>query len=249
MTIYKDGSACYLFSYHNTNWGWAKAPKLAPFPARAVLEPLLSLGALEVLEVEASARRFALADADLVRWARAWPRLRRLVIPYDDKDDDDEEHEHEARRASTDLGFPSLLAAADLATACARLEVLVLALADITEADVRALEARAWAETARAARRGGQDALVQLVPAASGPRRERMRIWETERVCGALVRMFPNLEGSGILEDGERRVVAGRRSWWVGRPEQRALDAFMLCLDRLQAEKRGIRREFDEGRG
>ncbi|KAH9911053.1 uncharacterized protein BXZ73DRAFT_108268 [Epithele typhae] len=207
---------CLLFSYHSTIWDWEQTTSLEPFPARAVLEPLLSLGALEDVEVYTRERPLALADADLVRWARAWPRLRRLRVVYDG---DDYPQAHEAR--ATDPELPSLLAAADLATACARLEVLVLALADVTEADARALEARARAES------GGQGALVQLVPAGSGTRRERMRIWETERVCGALLRMFPNLEGSGILEDGERRVVAGRTSW-------------------LQAERRGIRREFDE---
>ncbi|KAH9911056.1 uncharacterized protein BXZ73DRAFT_82999 [Epithele typhae] len=164
---------CLLFSFHSTSWRWARTARLELFPACAMLEPLLSLGALEDLEVHARERRFSLADADLVRCARAWPRLRRLVIPYDG-------NEHDA-----DDAHPSLLAAADLAMACARLEVLALALADVTEADARALEARA-AEgegTARAAGCGGQDALVQLVPAwGCGTRRERMRVCGTERI-------------------------------------------------------------------
>ncbi|KAI0766454.1 hypothetical protein BD413DRAFT_615244 [Trametes elegans] len=214
-----------------------------PVAFSAMFSPLLSLPALEAVELTIFNRVLSLSDADVAHIGDAWhARLRRLVLHSHVRDPDPDSGSFaRALRVPAGLACPSLSALASLASRCRALgELRVDGVADVSGEELGALEARADAaaapgrpETGRARQDsgdvdGGQTRFAHFVLASPGDHCMRLSLPPGEdavsRVARALRRLFPSLVGPG--EGGRGSGRRPNRYQWT--EAQRRTDAFRL---------------------
>ena len=160
---------------------------------------------------------------------------------------------------------PSILALVDLAQQQPRLEVLGITIANVTKAHLDTLTARATTRvhskgTTQAGAESPSVSAAQRETEAHQPRPKLSQLHLSERALrsahdihdvAALARslsiVFPDLEGTGVLEMHERRTLRRRfrlqgfdnlATWSVNRNNHVDIDALMLELDVLQARRR-----------
>ena len=139
----------------------------------------------------------AIDNAALKTMARAWPRLRHLVLTYSSEFTFMDAVAAVAAQDSPDAAAaarpppgPSLGAVVDVALACPDLKEFEMKVADVSEDDLKLLEARAEMDGAR------QTALVDLY--LQGNRSEDSpQLPDLDRLAVALHRVFPKLRGTG----------------------------------------------------
>ena len=201
-----------------------------------VARPLLGLAVIEVLSLSVHGRALSLSDDDVAEMAQSWPHIVALSVvqePYYPYGRSREENRSRFTR-------PSVSALVSLAQNCPRLTSLRFDPADVSEEELQSLEERA----ASAVPRTGLSRLVLT----SGETENEPSFGDIRRLAFALHRLFPDLEGMGVLKGSERRPVHEEISVW---DVERDSDAYTLqvALDALQAERlRGSReRLYVEG--
>ena len=106
--------------------------------------------------------------------------------------------------------------------------------ADVSEEELGSLEAHAASAVPRAT-------LGQFVPARSDAF-DSLVIHDVQRLASALHRIFPNLEGKGVIPEHERRPIQARLTDEDTGSNNQAGE-LLRSLDALRAEaKRGVQR-------
>ncbi|KAI9058975.1 hypothetical protein FKP32DRAFT_1680301 [Trametes sanguinea] len=195
---------------------------------RAIAAPVLSLGSLEDLEMISWNSIVSISDEDVSQMSAAWPRLRRLEILSDVKDNF---REYDAWMPhAPDIVRPSLTALVLLAERCRSLELLKIDIADVSEDELQALEARAAAIASSGDTQPCLQTRLRNLVFAHGDRCLHLALPDVERLARALRRLFPMLEGPGeSAQDWSTRRRPMKHAWTS---EQRNTDAFRL-MERL----------------
>lgn len=200
----------------------------------AVARPLLNLPSLDVLAFSVHGRALVLSDNDVSEMARSWPRIVSLSVTHDPKYIDPKDRPRGTHYSS--LVRPSLSALVSLAEQCGNLESMKFDPADVSEEELVSLEAHAASAIAVP-----RATLGQFVPARSDAF-DRLVIHDVQRLASALHRIFPNLEGKGVIPEHERRPIQARLTDGGTGSDSQA-DELLRCLDALCAEeKRGVQR-------
>ncbi|PIL23024.1 hypothetical protein GSI_14331 [Ganoderma sinense ZZ0214-1] len=193
----------------------------------SVARPLLSIASLEVLAFSIYTRALVLSDCDVSEMARSWPCIVSLSVTHDPKYIDPKDRPRDTRY--TDLVRPSLSALISLGERCSSLESMKFDPANVSEEELKSLEAHS-------ASTGPRPTLSQLVPVRSDAL-DDLAIHDVQRLASALHRIFPNLEGKGVLAKHERRPLRARLTDWDTGWKNQA-DELLRSLDALCAAER-----------
>ena len=187
--------------------------------------PLLRVASIEVLHFSISGRALVLSDNDVTEMARSWPRIVSLSITHNPEYTEPKDRPRGAHYAN--LIRPSLSTLISLAEQCGSLESMKFDPADVSEQELVSLEARATPSNPRSV-------LSQFVPARSDAF-DGLVIHDVPRLASALLRIFPNLEGKGVLAKHERRPIRSRLTDWDTETNNQA-DELLRRLDAMHAK-------------
>ena len=220
----------------------------------------------ELVELKLTTRNYiiSMANEDVSHMASAWPSIEVLYMNPQWLTRYRHTSSSDAARFVPPIQ-PSILALVDLAQRRPRLEVLGITIANVTKAHLDTLTARATTRVhSKGTTQGGAES-----PSGSASRREtdahqpwpklsQLHLSERTRrsahdlhdvaaLARALSAIFPDLEGTGVLEIHERRTLRRRSglqgfdnlaTWSVNCNNHVDIDALMLELDVLQARRR-----------
>ncbi|KAI0349569.1 hypothetical protein OH77DRAFT_1525578 [Trametes cingulata] len=204
--------------------------------------PLLNLSGLEEVSIFVHNAYLGIADDDLTCITCAWPRITSLHL------DSSLLYNYEGYalphppRGVPHPVRPSLHAIICMALWCRQLGALGICAGDVSDADVLAAEELAVGNTAPQTQLTqlvlmGRDGMRQPGMFDIEPMRSSWSVSDIDRLANALLRVFPNLEGDGVLKPGER-YGAYRPRWWNYLWKGSQAYQLGLRLDSIQAESR-----------